>query len=110
MYKLPFKIYDGKTTRICTYEDLWIMIEFMLPYSAYSKKRRFYLWREEMNSDMVLVIYACLKALKDTAVLLPHNYMSTVSFVDRSRIGVIKCKELHLWKNNKLAKLMMAME
>lgn len=110
MYKLPFKIYDGKSTRECTYEDLWIMIEFMLPYTVYSKNRRYYIWRELIENDIILVIYACLKALNDTANALPHNYLSTVSFVDRSRISVIKCKELHLWKDNKLAKLMMSME
>ncbi len=86
------------------------MVEFMLPYTIYGKDRKYYIWREVIDNDLLLVIYACLKALNDTVNMLPHNYLNTVSFVDRSRISVIKCKELHLWKDNKLAKLMIAME
>lgn len=110
MYRLPFNVYDGKVTRQCTYEDLWLINEFMLPYKVYSKHREWYLMRKEIGPEVLVVIYACLKAFRDVETVLPYNYVGAVTYVDRSRIGVVKCKELHLWKDNKLAKLMMAME
>ena len=107
-YKLPFKVNDGKTTRPCTYEDLRYIMEFMLPFTLYSKHRRFkILWRDVLDNDILIVMYACLKAFSETRPILPYSYLGSISFIDRSRIGVIKCKELHKWKNNKYAKLML---
>lgn len=106
MYKLPFKVHDGVKTRECTYEDLWFIVEFMLPYKLYSKYRKWgWLWREPIEEDVLLVFYACIKALNETSQL-PHNYLHSIGFVDRSHIYVIKCKELHKWKKNRLAMLL----
>lgn len=110
MYNLPFKVNDGKTTRQCTYEDLWLIVEFMLPYKVYSKRRKWWVLPIAIHGDVIPIMYACIKALHDTDNMLPYSYLHTVSFVDRSNIRIVKCKELHKWKNNALAKMMRGLE
>lgn len=86
-------------------------MELMLPYTLHSKYRKWgWLWREPIEASVLIVLYACLKALKDAQHNLPHNYLHSVAFVDNSHIAVIRCEELHKWKSNILVRLMMEME
>lgn len=106
--KLPFKIHDGKKYRPCTYEDLFIIVTWGLDYTIHGKRK--YLISRKMPNYTLVDMYNALTKLRDlNSIYSPLNYLTMVSFLE-SRIGHIKCKELHKWKANGMVRLIVQME
>lgn len=108
--KLPFTIYDGKKTRSCTYEDLFVIVEFNLDASVYSRETSFFglAYKKLYGMGSVVLLYASVKAVLQANQGLPWGHALTI--VDSTRISRIKCKELHKWKNNTMVRLLMQLE
>jgi hypothetical protein len=55
-------------------------------------------------------MYNALTKLRDSkSVYAPVNYLTMVSFLE-SRIGRIRCKELHEWRKNPMVRLIVKFE
>lgn len=107
--RLPFTIYDGKKSQVCTYEDLFIIVELGLDATVYSRETEWFGFRHKKHYGMgtLILLYASIKAIHQNANYLPHGYISAV---DSTRIFSITCRDLHKWRNNPFIKLMMQME
>ncbi len=106
--RLPFNIYDGKKTRACTYEDLFIIVEFALDATVYTHEKEWLIFNKKLyGMGTLMLLYASIKALKQANHGL---YYSSLVVVDSTRIARVKCKDLHKWKDNSLVRLMMQLE
>lgn len=105
--KLPFKINDGKVTRQCTYDDLWIINEMHLPVVVYGKKTFLWIFRQKLTpgDKIVRVLYAGVRAIKMS------NYVyKGLSIMNSTRVHSIECPELHKYRNSKLIKMIMDLD
>lgn len=101
---LPFNVYDGKEKRPCTYSDLFVIMNFGLDYRVWSLQRKWWFFRLEENQFVLAIVYANLQAMMDLANIYPQAHY--ISVVDRYRIDLVECKELHVWKSNPLIALL----
>jgi hypothetical protein len=108
--RLPFTIYDGKKSQVCTYEDLFIIVEFNLDATVYSRETEWFGLRHKKHYGMgtLILLYASIKAVMQNNYGLPWGHAITV--VDSTRIFSITCKDLHKWRGNPMVRLMMQLE
>src|SRR5271165_6950415 len=108
MTELPFKIYDGKTTRSCTYKDLFVMLEFGLPFVVW-KKSKWFFFRKKESPNLVKLIYVSLKTMKQLSNFLPYGN-GTITIGKLSNISKVECPSLHRYLKSSLVQLMAELE
>lgn len=106
---LPFTVHDGKKSRPCTYEDLFIIVEFGLDATVYSRDTEWWGMKHKTYYGMgtLILLYASIKAILQSNNKLPY---SSLTVVDSTRIHRIKCPLLHTLVNKKLIRLIMQIE
>lgn len=103
---LPFRVDDGKRTRTCTFSDLWVIIQFGLTFKIYSKRKFFR--RKQIQNDYLHGMYTSINAIRMNKIYLSIPQTNYISII--TEISLIKCEELHKWKQNSMVKLIMSFE
>lgn len=110
--KMPFKVFDGKKTRICDFTDLYIIATFGLDFTMYQKRSMYGIPMpdKELSDAILFILFAAIKAIKEMSRMYPVSYLSVVHIINHHQISKLRCKELHEWRKNRLIRLIVSLE
>ncbi len=103
MIALPFDIHDGRITRRCEYTDLLIIVKLGLLFTVYSKERKWYFWRHELELEKLHFVYIDITTWYETR----DTWFLTLAQHDSIGISHVVCSDLHKWKENTLLKIVL---
>jgi hypothetical protein len=102
--KLPFELNDGATKRLCTYDDLYVIVTFDLDFEVYTKG---FLKDVKRTKDLLYILYRATEALvqMNNANTFPVSYYDILMVVDYHSVSMVECLKLNEWLAKPMIKL-----